>query len=246
MAEPSGWLPLNRLPVAHLRPSRDEAYELLDRELHDARYQREFSGPLREALDRFLAWLASSGADLGPVHVPFGAVLAVLLVILAAVLCLVLVRPRVQVARSAREALDLDTGLSSAALRERAEESARSGDYSAAFRDRFRAVVRTAEERALVRLHKGLTATEAAHAIAAGHPDHQAPLSEAADRFNLSVYGGATLTLTDYREMVELDESLRQSPPRYSPDRHSPGQEQPVAESEEHPGAFSTSLGDPR
>ncbi|GAA4911089.1 DUF4129 domain-containing protein [Nesterenkonia rhizosphaerae] len=204
----------------------DQGRQLLERELADPRYQREYSGPLRQALDRFLSWLGEASVEVGPVNIPYGPIIAAVLVIGAIIVCILVVRPRLQRSGTAEQTLNIEESVTAEQLRLRAEDRRRAGDFDAAFRELFRAMVRTGEENGL-RDQRGRTATEAAADLAAYFPGGtDAPAAEtaamdamgvpalapeifrAAEKFNLSRYGGVQLGHRDYDQLLRLDAAL--------------------------------------
>ena len=82
-----------------------------------------------------------------------------------------------------------DDTRTAAQLRAAADASAARGDWSAAVLDRFRAIVRSLEERALLDEWPGRTAHEAAEAAAARLPTHTADLRRAGRMFDEVCYG---------------------------------------------------------
>lgn len=204
-----------------LDPDRDEARELLEEELTDDQYQRAFTGPLRDALDDLWAWLTEGALSVGGLEIPYGPMVLVVLIAVAILLCILLVRPRLQ--RSGRptdELLNAETGLSADDLRARAGEHLGAERFADAFRDLFRAVVRSAEERALLAEQAGRTASEAARDVAALFPGQADQLHRCGELFNLSHYGGRPLSAQDVERLRALEETLRQTEP-------SPGQGAP-------------------
>lgn len=192
---------------------RDGAQQLMEDELSDPRYQRPVSGPIREAIDDFLRWLEESAVAIGGVHIPVGPLLIGLLVTAAIVTVLLVVRPRLQRSASTPAEVDIDAGVSAAELRVRADRHAASEKYDDAARDRFRAVVRAAEERSLLRGAEGRTATEVAQQLAAVYGELARELHRAADQFNLSRYGGKPLDRDHHQQMQHLDEQLEAARP---------------------------------
>lgn len=201
---------------------QDEARRLLEDELSGAEYQRQFSGPVREAIDRFLQWLQEGALNLGVVDIPAGPLVVLLLLAAAVTLVLLVVRPRLQRAGSLNQRVDIDVGITAAALRTRAERSASAGHYDDAGRDRFRAMVRGAEERSLLRRSTGRTATEIAEHLAGQFGAHGEQLRAAADLFNLSRYGSQRLGAAEYDQLRNLDVSLLEAAPTGGPGAEGP------------------------
>lgn len=192
---------------------RDSARSLLEDELADAQYQRELAGPLRDLIDSVLEWLEGSALSLGPVTVQWGPILVAALVVAAALLVILLVRPRMQRGRRSEPAVSIEAGMTAADLRNRAAAHATAGRYDDAARDSFRAIVRTAEEQYVLSAQSGRTASEIAASLSAAYPQEAARLREAADLFNQSVYARRPLQQVHFHRLSELDLQLVEQSP---------------------------------
>lgn len=207
------------LLAAPLEPIRDEGRELLEQEVEKPEYQREFGGPLREIFDAMVGWLEEHLGSIGGVTIAWGPVVLAVLLLGAILLVVLLVRPRLQAATPREELLDTDHGITAAALRARAGERLHAGDPDEAYRDLFRALVRGTEERGILTDQTGRTATEAAFAVGSVFPDQAQSLQRCADRFNLSRYGGGSVSEGDCRELADLDRTLSLAEPAGTTDR---------------------------
>lgn len=206
-----GVRPLQSLP---LEPTRDEAQETLREELSDPEYQRELSGPLRDAFEAVVNWISERAVTVGGVEIPYGPILLLVLLAAAILLCILLVRPRLQASgRATDELLDAETGISADDLRVRAGIHAEAGKLDEAFRDLFRSIVRSAEEHGILSEQAGRTATEAASAVAGVFPEHAREVRRSGELFNLSHYGGRRLSAEDYEQLRSVEETLRTSEP---------------------------------
>lgn len=192
---------------------RDQARQLLHDELSGTEYQRQFTGPVREAIDDFLRWLQEDALDFGIVNVPAGPLVLVLLLAAAVVVILLVVRPRLQRSGSAEQQVDIAVDVTADQLRHRAEQHALGGHYDDAARDRFRALVRGAEERGLLRSAEGRTATELAGQLAGLYGGHADQLYRAAELFNRSRYGSTPLNAQHYQQLRALDTELLAAEP---------------------------------
>ncbi|MGO1192770.1 MAG: DUF4129 domain-containing protein [Nesterenkonia sp.] len=201
---------------------RDEARRLLEEELSGTEYQRQFSGPVREAIDRFLQWLQEGALNLGVVDIPAGPLVVLFLLAAAITVVLLVVRPRLQRSAAADRGVDIERGITAAELRARADRSAEAGNYDDAARDRFRALVRAAEERSLLRSSTGRTATEITEQLAIRFGEHGERLRAAADLFNLSRYGRQRLSVQQYEQLRALDATLREADPTEGADAAGP------------------------
>lgn len=188
---------------------RDDARQLLDTELSDSAYQRPFAGPLRDALNDLLSWLAEVRVPIGGFDVPFGPVLVLAAAVAAVVITLLVVRPRLQRAAHREAAVDIDPQISAEQLRIRAAEHAADGHFGPAAQDAFRALVRGAEEQGTLPVQNGRTATEIANTLGHSFAEQSGGLRHAADIFNRSAYGSAPLTEADYQFICRLGSDLQ-------------------------------------
>jgi hypothetical protein len=181
-------------------------------ELQDPAYREAPS-----LLSRFLEWLgslfegASFGAGLSPALVA-GAVVVVLAVVLAIAFR---VAGPVRLGRGAQQSVVVlgDDARSAAQLREAADAAAARGDWSAAVLDRFRALVRALEERALLDERPGRTADEAADAAGALMPARADGLRRAARLFDDVCYGKVAVDARADAWLRELDAEIAAARP---------------------------------
>lgn len=192
---------------------RDEARQLLEDELSGTEYQRQFTGPVREAIDRFLQWMQEGAMNVGVVDIPAGPLVVLLLLAVAVAVVLLVLRPRLQRSGSSDAGVDIEAGITASALRARADRSAQAGHYDEAARDRFRALVRGADERALLPSSTGRTATEIAEQLTAHFGEYGHRLRVAAGLFNLSRYGNQRLSAQEYEQLRTLDANLSEAEP---------------------------------
>ncbi|WET80664.1 DUF4129 domain-containing protein [Amycolatopsis sp. QT-25] len=145
-----------------------------------------------------------------------GGIFAVVLLVVVLIVVIVVIRlksgPLATSVKSGR-AVFAGQRKASGEHRKAAEEAASRGDFDDAVRERFRALVRSLEERALLDEKSGRTADEAA--IEAGRllPDVAAPLRAGARSFDDVHYGGIPATPAGYRSLSELDERCRRARP---------------------------------
>lgn len=192
---------------------RDHASELLRDELSGTEYQRQFTGPVREAIDDFLQWLQEDALDFGVVNVPAGPLVVLLVLAAGLTIVLLVVRPRLQRSGSGEQEVEIAVDVTAQQLRDRADRHAQQGNYDDAARDRFRALVRGAEERGLLRSAGGRTATEITWQLAGFFSDHADQLRSAAELFNLSRYGSTQLKPGHYQQLRDLDTELLAAEP---------------------------------
>jgi hypothetical protein len=188
---------------------RAAAGELADPQYRDARPNllQQVGQWLGEHLDRLLAALSSD--------VPGGLFGLVLVLVLLIVLVVVIRLRTGKIARTSRAGGVVFGGQRKSAddYRRSAEEAAAAGRFGDAVRDRFRAVVRALEERALLDTRSGRTADEAAAEAGLLLPDVAGLLRQGARLFDDVHYGGREGTEAAYRALTELDERCRRERP---------------------------------
>lgn len=197
------WATPSEVPVD---PSAPEAQQWARDELARAVYDRTPS-----LWDRFWTWLMDRIAELLSGMPAGGSPLIPVLVVVA--LCVALAvafawNGRIQRTRAAagsRSATLFDDARTSARLRTDSESAARAGDWAAAVLDRFRAVVRSLDERALLEDSPGMTADEAARAAGGIQPPLRREWDRGARTFDAVCYGRYAATPADYRAMCDLD-----------------------------------------
>lgn len=190
----------------------DDARRAAEAELSDPAYA--LAQP--SWFDRAIGWLAERVADLfnGAAGLVPGGGFGVL--VLIAVLVIVVVRLRVgPLARSARRpaAVFADRSRTAQDYRDAAERAFAAGELDVAVRDRFRAVVRTLEERGVLDERAGRTADEAAREAGGPLPSARDALRQGAELFDAVHYGGRPATAEGYQHLAELDELVRRTRP---------------------------------
>lgn len=202
-----------------------EGRRLLREELTDPVYSQEPS-----LLERAITWfmeqlsrLELTGAALSPSWATIALVAGLVAVV---VLALVLAGPVRRVRRGARSSVEVlgDDTRTAAQLRDTADRLAADGRWSEAVLDRFRAVLRSLEERAVLEERPGRTAHEAAVEAGPRFPDDASALASVATLFDDVCYGDVEAGEEDDRRVRRLDESLQNRTPAALP-----GPAQPVA-----------------
>ncbi|MCM6776933.1 DUF4129 domain-containing protein [Nocardia sp. CDC159] len=94
-----------------------------------------------------------------------------------------------------------------------AEQAAGRGDFDAAVRERFRAVVRGLEQRGVLEVRRARTARETADAALATVPEQAAELPTVARGFDEVVYGGRRATPDEYERLAHADRFSQAPPP---------------------------------
>jgi hypothetical protein len=103
---------------------------------------------------------------------------------------------------------------SAAEHRAAADRAAAAGSWEEAVLERYRAIVRSLEERTVLEPRPGRTADEAAAEAGVALPLLAKNLKAAADTFDAVVYGGRAATPTDDRFLRELDQAATATTPR--------------------------------
>lgn len=203
---------------AQLALSRREGLDGLTRDgARDAAREELSRRPYQEAepplLERAVGWVLSELAGLLDRldGLPGGRVgLLLLALLLAAVVAVVLARVG-PLRRDPGSAGAVDSGQRRTAADHRleAERAAAAGRYADAVRERLRAVVRELEARGVLDPRPGRTALEVARDAGAALPELAVSLRRAAEVFDEIWYGGRDADPGAYREIAELDETVR-------------------------------------
>lgn len=195
---------------------REEAQRRAAEELAKAKYGGlpDWADALLTRLDRLVNQIAEwvfrflFGSPAGGGGINPGFVIAVVLLVLA----IAVVVWRVGLPRRRRRRVDavvgLDADVPAADYRRLAEQHAERGDWRAAVRDRFRALVRELEVRTILDVRPARTAWEAAHTAARLLAGRQDDLYSAAAEFNAVMYGDRPADEPAYRRMVAIDERV--------------------------------------
>lgn len=203
------------LPVV---PDRDTAREWLTSELQRPEYAERES-----LLSRVIRWVMDwlNGID-WPDTAMSGPQLGVVLAIVAVVVVLIawLIAGPVRLGRDRAgkaEVLDADDARTAAQMRAAADAAAASGDWRTAAVERFRAVVRSLEERVVIEPRPGRTAQEAAGDAGERLPGQAAGLRSGADLFDGVEYGDRVATAADDAALRELDAQVTAARPAVVP-----------------------------
>lgn len=116
-------------------------------------------------------------------------------------------------ARRGQTVFDSSRPRTAAEHRASALAAAERGEWDTAVRERFRALVRSLEERALLEPRVGRTADEAVHEAAAALPSAAELMRSAATHFDEIVYGGRAATEQAYRIVADADDIARAARP---------------------------------
>lgn len=202
------------VPVA---PDADTARRWAADELADPVYHEG-----KSLLDRIVAWVMELVARIFEGGQGAGADPRVVgLVLLAVVITVALVALWIAgpVRRSGRRdkdrlVFDAEDARTAAQMRSAAAAAADRLDWHSAVLERFRAIVRSLEERALLEERAGRTAHEVAVDAGGALPDHRDELLDASLVFDEVCYGDGDGSEPEYRTLLELDESILAARPR--------------------------------
>ncbi|WP_370524156.1 DUF4129 domain-containing protein [Cellulomonas sp. APG4] len=197
-----------RVPVeVPVQPDAETARQWVREELSDPIYHESES-----LLDRLVTWVLEQLDRLGQaasgVDVRTALVVIVGLVVVGVVIALVVTGPvrRARAARRTSRSVFTDDVRTTAQLRASADALAAQGLWSEAVLDRFRAILRSLEDRALLDDRPGRTAHEAADEAAARLPDVAADLVRAGRLFDDVCYGELQAGPDDDAWLRELDQ----------------------------------------
>jgi hypothetical protein len=199
-----------------IRIGGEEARQLAAQELAKAKYgglpdwADVLLNRLGWVLDRIIEAILTFvlGPDSGGGGVSPGFVIAVVLLLAAIGLVVWKVGlPRWR-RRSRDAAVEVDATVTATDYRNLAEQHARHGDWQAAVRDRFRALVRELEVRTILDVRPARTAREAAYAAGRMLPDYRDDLHTAADDFSAVMYGERRADESLYRRMAGIEDRV--------------------------------------
>ncbi|WP_336924026.1 DUF4129 domain-containing protein [Aquipuribacter sp. SD81] len=184
--------------------------------------RREYTQAQPNLLQRALLWLwdrlqqaldgASASGSAGAL------VIGLLAVVVVVVLALVLAGP-LRAARAARPSAEVFGTLTRTAAEHRAAAAAAAGAgrWGEAVQERFRAVARSLEERAVLDRRPGRTASEVAVEVGDLLPGTGDPLRAAARAFDDVTYGELPGDEAAYRTCAEADDLVARTRPRHEP-----------------------------
>jgi uncharacterized membrane protein len=190
-------------------PDADTARQWAADELAKASYQDH--GPsLMQRIQEWISHVLSSIFESGPGFGSVTSILAIVVVVLVVVAVVyAVVGPIRRGRKAAREgAVFEDDVRTSAQMRESSERAAARGEWSLATLERYRAVIRSLEERDLIEQRAGMTAHEAAGETARRFPDVRSLVTHASEIFDGVRYGRREAASREYETMTSLDRAL--------------------------------------
>ncbi|WP_258726434.1 DUF4129 domain-containing protein [Cellulomonas sp. NS3] len=211
-----GALLASRAADVPVEPGADEARRWLERELLEPVYDDRPS-----LLERILDWVGSLFDDV-PVLGLDGRTAALVVVVLLAVVAGIALWVAGPVRRARRPGgggvvLGGDDTRTATQLRAAADAAAARGDWHAAVAERFRAVVRSLEERTVLDERPGRTAHEAVEAAASRLPSSASALRDAGRLFDDVVYGDQPADPADDARLREVDAAVAAERPLGTP-----------------------------
>lgn len=206
-----------------LLPNAEEARRWAAEELAKSEYREAEPGWLDSLWQNFLDWLAAlDGSAAAPDPVP-GPVIGIVIAVVIAI-AVILARPRLnaRARRRGNEVFEPDSALTAVDYRHRADAAASAGKWEDAVVDRFRALVRSAEDRTILEPQPGRTADEVVLALTVPFPAEVQRLHRAGSTFDAIRYGNATAGKADYQSMAGLDDGLEATRPVKPPSTQQP------------------------
>jgi len=199
-------VPLSTISAeAPATPDADEARRAAGRELSRPIYHDH-----HDLWDRIWSWIREhfDAGSMVPGVPPWVSTAIVVLVVATGIALLILLLTRLSSARRvATPSLTVLTDDRDAAtLTRAADAAAEQADFATAVVERFRAIIRSLDERGIIDEYPGMTALEAAALTHQALGEHRvvAPLHEAARLFDAVLYGRVVSTGSQDQQMREL------------------------------------------
>lgn len=200
-----------------LVPDGDQARQWAQNELAQKVYQDAKPGWAEQLVDLLKKALEELLASLGAADGRTGLVIAIGAALLAIAAIIFIVRPRLNRRKFAAATVFEDHPVMTAAQhRALARAAAVGGDIHTALSEQFRAIVRAAEERAVIVPALGRTAFEISAELEQAFPSHRRALHRGADQFNAVRYGHTAPTLAMFDELKATDEAVAATSPVYA------------------------------
>lgn len=207
------------LPAAvPIRPDGDTARSWLLQELAKPPYQAAQPSPFDRAVQALLDWFTGLFDVRGANTPPLVLGIALLLVVVVLVVALLLFGlPRVN--RRSREGTVFGENDRRTAdqMRRAAAAAMAAGDWTLAVMERFRAVARGLDERTLVAVFPGTTASAFTASAARVFPTELGELQAAAELFDAVRYADETATREDALAVAALDDRIAAARPATAP-----------------------------
>ncbi|MHC6221584.1 DUF4129 domain-containing protein [Arthrobacter sp. MMS24-S77] len=199
-----------------VNPDREEAQRWAVEELSKPQYASAKPSWIDEMWNQFVEWLRSLNGDSinGPnIGMPVIGALVVVLIVVA----VIVIRPRLNARKKeSAEVFDEASSVNAEAFRALASAAAGRGDWQTAVVEQFRAVVRSAEDLAIIDTQAGRTADEAAAQLGRSFASAGSRLEHAARLFDGVRYGKAAATSSDHAAVLALDTELSATKPDFA------------------------------
>lgn len=198
-------------------PDDEQARQWATEELSKAVYQQAKPSLFDQIVTNILQWLGSLFEDITGVEANLGSIIITVGALLLIGLAVWLIRPRLNRRRELKEEMfDAGSQLTAEQHRNEAADAASRGELGQAVMEQFRAIVRAAEERAVIDPQPGRTAGEVSVQLETAFPAQRNPLQQAALMFNDIRYGDASGTRVEFEQLLELDRELVGARPVYA------------------------------
>ncbi|MCY0903544.1 DUF4129 domain-containing protein [Arthrobacter sp. H14-L1] len=198
-------------------PGADEARRWARDELSRKIYQDAKPGLAEQIWARVVKFFTDVLNELSGINGNLGVVLLGVVLLALVAVAIWLVRPQLNRRQPNLEAeiFGPEALLTAGEHRELAQQAAMVGDYAGAVTAQFRALVRTAEERAILESQPGRTVDEATAGLIRAFGAHRGSLLAAAGCFNGVRYGDVVAAAADFVRLKELDHVLLEHRPQY-------------------------------
>jgi hypothetical protein len=197
-----------------VQPDADQARSWLKAELLDPIYHENGS-----LLETIRAWIIEKVQEalsaVSAVGSNRAALVVVAIALITATVALLVAGPVRRARSTARLSHDVlvDDTRSASELRAASAVHADAGRFNEAVLDRFRAVLRSLEERTVLDPRPGRTADEAAREAGHRFPQHSTAFQDAGHLFDDVCYGDLAADTQSYHRVCELDDSIAASRP---------------------------------
>lgn len=206
----SAALPLE-MPV---EPDADQAREWVQDELAKRSYKDAGPGLIDRFWERIGEWLNDLADGVGGLAPGKGAFILVAGAVVLVAVAILVIRPRLNASVSRQTRVFSKEAVEKASdHRDRASRVAAEGRWGEALAEHFRAMVRSAEERAVFETRPARTAAEAGSELAAAFPGYRPEIMWLRQRFDEVLYGKGTAAEADYRRAQILDAALDAAQP---------------------------------
>lgn len=190
---------------------RDEARAQAQQELAKPEYV-DVGSWLSDWWRKLMDWLLDAPNKVGDIEASqTGPIVVAIVVAIVLVTIIVLAGPLRRDRRIHEQAMFADGDHTATELREDAIRLGDAGEWTQATIQRFRALVRALDERAIIDETTGMTAHEAVQRSNERLPSFAAALARSADVFDGLAYGRRTATRVHYEELSALDDAVQRA-----------------------------------